>query len=316
MTTWETPKTDWDTNDGIGYADLNRIEENVSAVRDATVRGVQGFNFTVDNSQVGYDGVVTIGPGSCYSANGIPMKSLVSYTKNLTSWVAGSGNDKGGMAPAVTVAAHTWYYIFMISNPATGLYDFMIDDDPAGANISSGTYPQKRYVNAIKTNAAGDDGSFDLVEMFSVGNYTYINPNSNYSGREGGWGTSVVGNNVYTLQTLEFPLGEGLAFPARAVRADLNLYSLRLQFYGFISAYGGVFTVPANLFPSTVPDSAIADFLGGVNYDSGTSALLNTTAEMSIMLPASGQVYVALYKETSEGSIFFAARGFYDERLI
>ncbi len=161
---WTIPKIDWFTSDGIGYADLNRIEANVSANRDASFFRVQGFGFAVTNNlTAGQDGIIHVAKGSGYSADGIPIKMSAEFVKNLRSWTQGNGDTYGGMASAVTAAAHTWYYIFVIMDPTTGDTEIMFDDNIAGNNISSGTYTVKRFVNSFKTGAAGDDGSFLVV---------------------------------------------------------------------------------------------------------------------------------------------------------
>lgn len=43
---WSTPKTDWTTNDGIGTADLNRMEANIEYL-DAKAHFVESGSFTL-----------------------------------------------------------------------------------------------------------------------------------------------------------------------------------------------------------------------------------------------------------------------------
>jgi len=299
--TWITPKTNWTTSDAIGYSDLNRIESNILGVRNATVRKVQGFGYLIYNNVPSYDGIVAIQPGSCYSAGGFPIRQDTEFRKNLNTWSLGSGNDKGGMASAVTPAAYTWYYIYALLNSSTGDIDFMFDDDPGGVNIPAGTYDQKRYIGAFKTSGAGVESSFYIHEMYAIGDDTFINPNDMYADREIEYNNI---NNDYDLITLT-NAPRGYALPARLVTAQLNTYSDADISYGFISAYGG-FTVPSSLYAS-YPGVADAEVF---------CATPNGSLDFSIVVPTTRQINAAYYDSGASAKIWIAVRGFHDERLI
>ena len=304
---WTTPKTNWITSDGIGYADLNRIEANISANRDANFRKVQGFGYTVDNTVASEDGVVTILPGSCYTSGGVPIKMASNFVKNLTTWAQGNGSGFGGMASAVTVAAHTWYYAFVIMDPTDGSTEIMFDDNVAGTNVSSGTYTEKRFINSFKTGAAGGDSSFDLVEMYSTGDRVVINPNSMYSARFLVYTNTSPNNDDYILQTLDSGGAEGYALPAKAVLADLNLWLTAIMTTGFFSTYTGVFTIPATMGGGGATPNAEMLFL------SSTSGV---RGDFHLMIDASRQFKLAMYEPSGyTGTVNLAVRGFVDERL-
>jgi len=309
--TWETPKTNWNTSDGIGYADMNRIESNILGVRNATVRKVQGFGYFMDNSVVGYDGIVKIQPGSCYSSDGLPIRQDTEFIKNLTTWALGSGNDKGGVASAVTVAAYTWYYIFAILNSSTGAIDFMIDDDPTGANIPAGTFDKKRFINSFKTAAAGADGSFDICESFAIGDRVYINPDSSFPTTRGVDISDT--DDSYSLHTLlETPYG--YATPARDVRADLNIIAdTNVWAIGLISAYGGHYTVPSSFLNSGI---LTGEQVASYQYDNTASYLQGNSMIASIMIPANRTLNMAFMDTAASPECIVAVPGFYDERLI
>lgn len=309
--TWITPKTNWNTSDGIGYADLNRIESNILNVRNATVRKVQGFGYLIYNNVSGYDGIVAIQSGSCYSSDGFPIYQTTEFRKNLNTWVLGSGNDKGGMASAVTPASETWYYIYAILNSSTGAIDFMFDDDPDGVNIPAGTFNKKRYIGAFKTAAAGAESSFYIHEMYAIGDNTFINPSDMYTGRElhfDQFSTPTLNNNAYCLAVLN-EASKGFALPARLVRARLNAYTDADDAIGFISNYGG-FTVPANLYSVSEYTAEVLSNLhsGGSNF--------NGVLDFDIMVNIDRKLNIA-YRDTSANkAIWIAIRGFHDERLI
>lgn len=307
---WTTPKINWVTNDGIGYEDLNRIEANISANRDANFNGVRGFGYTIDNSVVGEDGVITFNPGSCYSENGYPIRRDTDIIKNLATWAQGSGSGIGGVASAVTVAAHTWYYAFVIMDPDDGSTDVMIDDNPSGTNISSGTFTEKRFINSFKTGAAGGDGSFDLVEMYSTGNRVYINPDSMYA--EPFKNFPNAGSGVYNeYHTIDFDLGsEGEALPAKAVRANLNIRcNTDVDYLGLISKYENVFTIYDPFMSGGEPQG---EFTFAPTLEAGDPW---DQVDIEIMITAAREIELAMNGTTS-GETEIAVRGFTDERLL
>jgi len=318
------PKTNWVTTDGIGYDDLNFIGEQSESVA-AAIRRVHGFGFGVDNSQGGYDGLVTVLPGGCFSENGAPIRMAANHVKSLATWAAGNGAAYGGMASAVTVAAHTWYYMFVVMNPADGSTEIIFDDNIAGTNVAAdvGSYTEKRYIGAFKTAAAGGSGSFDLVEMYSLdGDNVVFNPNSlepvNF------WfltltNTGIINNN-YQAVTLTSAGIYGLALPAKNVRAKL-LCGTGLTpgevFYGMISqvAAGGnpVFTDPGSLFatpPSSAPraEQYYAPPVIGTTEDH--------TEVFDIHVNASGQLLIAMWRSGGGGELRIAVRGYYDDRIV
>lgn len=305
---WTTPKENWVSSDGIDYPDLNRIESNTAAIRDATYRKVQGIGFKTDNAFVGQDGLISVFNGSCFSLNGVPIKFTTSFVKNLNSWTLGNGPTYGGMAPAVTVAANTWYYIFVIMNPVDGTTEVMFDDNISGTNISSGTYTEKRRVNSFKTNAAGSYGSFTVMEMYSIGDTTFINPVFASS-----TGTAISNslpiNNAYQNTTLVVgPAGSfGAALPALDVRAKLNVLIDDVDF-GLVSNYLAVFTIPGTFVTGGVP-------VGEYCYLKSASGAVGAL-DVDIMVDTSNQIRVALYHPSNTGSVNIRVRGFFDDRRI
>jgi len=309
---WEAPKTNWVTTDGIGYDDLNRIEQNTESIRDATKRRVHGFGFTVNNSVGGYDGIVNVKPGSCYSSDGFPINRDTAIQKNLNTWAQGNGVSFGGMASAVTVAAHTWYYMFIIMNPTDGSTDIMFDDNPSGTNVSSGTFTKKRYVGAFKTKDAGSFSSFNLVEMYSEnGDDVYINPNDMYTNREIQVANSPGLDNQYQTVTLnETVLSEGYALPERVVEAKL---SIRVQgvTLGLINSNNTLFSIPLNLVSGGVIYAEAYVFVEAYNPASTEPG----SGDIDIIVGTSRQIFVAMYGNTSAGFVDLGVRGFRDLRL-
>lgn len=307
---WTDPKVDWDDNDGIGYEDLNRIEQNTKAVRDGTYRRVQGFGFLCNNQDPAYDGLVTVKPGSCYSNNGVPIKSTTNITKNLGTWAQGHGVTFGGMAAAVMsgpgVTAYTWYYIFIISNPVTGAVDVQFDNNTAGTNITSITFTEKRIIGAFKTVAAGGHSSFDVLEMWSDGDNTYINP----------WSYTAATNkpvistsNLYVEQTLSHST-RGLLLPAVQCEAFLTIIT---DGYSFgLYSIASLFTTPATFLSGT-------DWRGEFAYILDDAHQTNETrqaVDLRFLVSSDSKIKVATSNVFTGDGLLIYARGFYWDRLI
>jgi hypothetical protein len=303
---WTEPKKNWLTTDGIGYGDLNRIESNISANRDGNFRKVQGFGYEITNTVAGYDGLIGVTVGSCYSENGMPIRMNVNFAKNLNLWAPGNGGTFGGMASGVVITANTWYYIFVIMNPVNGRVDIMIDDNTSGSHFSNGTFTEKRFVNSFKTAAAGGNGSFDIVEMYSTGDRVFINPNSMYAARKCKQYVSGVNANKYELITLDSGGIEGFALPEIAVKANLNIGAYGCNAFGLISSYSNVFTVPTVF-------NVILDYTAEYLHKTSTIAL--HSVDLEIMIDASRQIYLA--RDSGSGAyVDIAIRGYLDERLL
>jgi len=299
---WTDPKVDWDDNDGIGYEDLNRIEQNTKAVRDGTYRRVQGFGFHAHNDDASYDGLITVKPGSCYSENGVPIKSAANITKNLNAWAQGNGVSFGGMASAVTVAVYKWYYIFVISNPVTGDVEIQFDNVVAGTNITSITFTEKRLIGAFKTINAGTHGSFDVLEMWSDGDNTYINP----------WGYPATANTVLTLPldtytevTLDSISSLGRLLPLIQCEAFLTIKT-NSEAFGLYNSVG-YFTDPGT-------------FISGLNrrgeyvFCNDISTTPDNIVDVRFVVSATNKLKIAVSTGSGDGKIF--VRGFYWDRLI
>lgn len=302
MTDWASPKIDWDTNDVIGYADLNRIESNIAFLPEVMHKKIDGIGFKTDSAS----SIVSVFEGSCSSINGVPINFTTTFEKALTSWAVGNGPAFGGMASAVTLATNTWYYIFVIMNPANGTTEVMFDDNVSGTNVANGTYTEKRRVGSFKTG----DSAGTLAEMYGIGDTTYINPT--YESRVSTLVVNSVGvNDTYQNTTLTVgPSGNlGAALPALSVRAKLNLQIFNAS-VGLISNHLGVFTIP----PFT---NAGASFPAGEYcFSNGLGFIADGAPDVDIMVDSANQIQVALYHPSDIGSVYLRVRGFFDDRLI
>jgi len=305
-----TPKVDWEDTDGIGYEDLNRMEQNTSAVRDGTKRRVQGFGYTMSNVVPNEDGVITVTPGSCFSNNGVPINMSANFVKNLDSWAQGNGSGVGGMAPDAHTAgvdAHTWYYIFAITNPINGDVEIMFDDNPAGTNVSNVVFTEKRLVGTFKTITAGVESSFYVAETYSDGDHTYINPTGTPYVEGTQFLMGGLAGNVYNHEQLL--LSGNPVLPAIVTRADLNLILLGQT--GSVDVYIGlvnsvVFSVPANF---SMSGTYRGEWIGLTDASNDWASF-----DVELLMDPTSELYIAV--SGGVGTLEIRVKGFHWDRLI
>jgi hypothetical protein len=107
--TWATPKTDWDTDDGIGDADLNRIETNILEMFveiDAGTNGRMGLaTFTTQSSVTVNNTSVTANTRILLSLNSTPTGGApILYISAITPGVSFVISVYSGEAISATVA--------------------------------------------------------------------------------------------------------------------------------------------------------------------------------------------------------------------
>ena len=122
-----------------------------------------------NNSSDG-DADIDIAVGEC-RASSTDISLASALTKKIdATWAA--GNDAGGMAGGITVAANTWYHVHAIT--VGGADDVGFDTSPIAANlISSDSATAFRRIGSVLT-----DGSSDIIPFSQVGNEFLWNTNS------------------------------------------------------------------------------------------------------------------------------------------
>ena len=122
--------------------------------------GVQFYTFLrgyLGGLQLSNDGTtpnttIDISPGVAVTDDQLAiLTTSVTFTKTTAAWAAGSG---AGALDAGSVAASTWYHVYIIFNATTGALDFLISTSltptmPAG-------FTNKRRLGSIKTNASSN----------------------------------------------------------------------------------------------------------------------------------------------------------------
>lgn len=172
----------------------NEIESTMAAAVAASVDAVH-YGLTV----VLAGNTVIVAPGRILdSAHTTPLKLTSSMSKVLAdSWVVGDAAN--GLAAGLSLAANTWYHLFLIYNPTTGLHDLGFDSNIAATNLlacATGFIQFRRIWSGV-TNA-----SSVLWPLRQVGNIfrwtsTMVNLIT----------TASISSSTRTLYTMSTPLG-------------------------------------------------------------------------------------------------------------
>ena len=123
---------------------------------------IYGFNLSIGTDS---EHDIIISKGSAKSEDNTASLILnTSLTKQIDStWVA--GNELGGMPAPLVVQPNTTYYVFAITNPATGAIDSGFDTDIDATNLLNVTtnYTKYRRIGAVQTDANSNLIPFKMV---------------------------------------------------------------------------------------------------------------------------------------------------------
>lgn len=230
---WETPKTDWASNDGVTVDDLNRIEENTLQLGQLNGEVTHGFQ-TYANIPGYASGSMEIWviTGKAWSQSAVtgiisPAKnSLIRKQLSSSSWAAGSGSTSPCKAPGTSIGSAQWWYVFILWNPTTDAVDVILDTDIAGANIAGSTvesvdgYTMWRRVGAVKESYVGSVSS--LQPTRSMGNWFFVFDSNNIV-------AATITDVSPTLITLEGPDGVSLTPGGISPMCNLIAYVEDLQ---------------------------------------------------------------------------------------
>lgn len=135
------------------------------------------------------------------STNAAAMALASAYTKTTSAWAVGTGN---GALDTGAIANNTWYHVYLISRPDTGVVDviFSVNGPSLGPTMPT-NYTLKRRIGSMKTN-----GSAQWIKFTQNGD-TFL-----WDTGAGDVATSSLGTTA-TLYTLTVP-------PAVQVTALMN----------------------------------------------------------------------------------------------
>jgi len=177
---------------------------------------IQGLVTAINDVDSDHD--LDVGPGSARDATDVAnLVNNGTITKRIDEdWVEGTG--AGGFPSALTLAADTWYYVFLISD-TTGGVDVGFDTSLSAGNLlaDASSYSYYRRIGAVLT-----DGSSNLVAFTQRGrSFTWADPPIDFT--DASPGTSA--------QNVALSVPEGVVVQAKVHASLIN----SSQVYGLIT---------------------------------------------------------------------------------
>jgi hypothetical protein len=129
-----------------------KVSVNGAPVAPVLPKHLAGFTLANDASFPASN--IDIDVGSACSDDNTTMMVLASpFIKNCTSaWAAGSGASSGALDTG-SLAASTWYHVYLIERTDTYVVDVLISTSATSPTMPSG-YTKKRRIGSFKTNAS------------------------------------------------------------------------------------------------------------------------------------------------------------------
>ena len=302
---WVTPKTDWNTDDGIMNTDLNRIEGNTQFINESLLK--RGVSYYANNTTAGGGAYnIRVVGGNLFSQSAIsgPMPGSFDIQKVLSStvWAAGNATDSPCKCPdSAAIGAYTWWYVFVLYNPTTEAFDVCMDDNVAGSNIQGSAITTAGFTMWKRVACQFEEGvSSGLCHTIGLQGHFYTQAHDNdlrltvnTGVVSGTFNLSMI--NSITAKTITPP---GLSFPCRftfdcqpsTFSSFLNVWSPLL---------GSTFTVTGG---ERFTVYSVSDGEGGYHAE---------YRSVTVIPDASDTIYVNTI--TSNGDIRFRVVGWIDE---
>jgi hypothetical protein len=152
-------------NGSKGYCCVT--EFGLMTVGGAAAQGVRrGWIAGLTLSAAGATAVFGIAPGEAAdSTNSVLMQLTAAFTKTTAVWAVGSGN---GALDTGVIGAASWYHVFLIRRPDTGLIDVLVSLSPTAPTLPAG-YTQFRRIGSMKTAASQWLAFTQVGEDFQLG---------------------------------------------------------------------------------------------------------------------------------------------------
>lgn len=135
----------------VGFSAAN--EADLTEAQMGGMIALQGYidGLILSNDAGTPNTVFDIGIGQATSDDNAVMMTLASaYTKTMSAWAVGTGN---GSLDTGTIAATTFYYVFLIERPDTGVTDVLISVSATAPTMPT-NYTKKRRIGALATDGA------------------------------------------------------------------------------------------------------------------------------------------------------------------
>jgi hypothetical protein len=219
---------------------------------------------------------IAIGGASSDDNSALMVLAATGFTKNCNAaWSVGSGN--GALATGTSLAASTWYHVFLIERIDTLVVDVLISTSATAPTLPT-SYTKKRRIGSIKT-----DSSSHILGFTQLGDRFYWQPQT-------GW-------NEYSAATL--------------AAATPTTLTLKLVPSGY--SVVGIFNVAATVPGTVVSIAAMADVATAIGPTFGYTPSPGGYAQVFAHTNLSAQV-IAQSSLALSGNFFFSSCGWFDNR--
>ncbi|MDA9530336.1 hypothetical protein [Bradyrhizobium sp. CCBAU 25338] len=130
-------------------SEVNAVTARKNLGIPATMRGyLDGLTL----STAGSSSTFSVAPGVAVDDTNTDFMTLAAaISKTTSAWAVGNNN---GALDASTIANNTWYHVFEIKRPDTGVVDILISTSASSPTMPT-NYTLKRRIGAMKTNGSG-----------------------------------------------------------------------------------------------------------------------------------------------------------------
>jgi hypothetical protein len=107
---------------------------------------------TIANNATSPNTVIDTSAGVANADDSTTLMSLAAFSKNANAaWVVGSGN--GCLDAGSSLAASTWYHVFVVARTDTGVVDQLCSTSATAPTLPT-NYTKKRRIGSFRTNAS------------------------------------------------------------------------------------------------------------------------------------------------------------------
>lgn len=198
-----TSAVNFSTVPNIFITALSADFQNAGALASGTIPGgriaplLAGYLFNLTLSTAGSSSTFGVAAGSATDSGAADIMLLPSaLSKTTGAWSAGTGN---GALDTGSIVASSWYWVFLIKNPTSGVVDVLITKAVAAttpAPALPGGFTLYRYIGSMLTNASSQWIAFTQIEDTFYWTTSVLDVNA-----------SSPTSNADVTQTLSVPLG-------------------------------------------------------------------------------------------------------------
>jgi hypothetical protein len=138
---------------GVSSSGVVAVANGGTGLSVAVLNYISGLTLSTAGSSATFG--IAVG-AAADSTNASLMYLSSAYTKTTSAWAVGSGN---GSLDTGAIAASTWYFVWLIQRPDTGVVDVLISLSATSPTLPT-NYTLKRRIGAMYSNSSSQWRSF------------------------------------------------------------------------------------------------------------------------------------------------------------